>query len=108
MFSGPYKPIAVDGEKPASHGRQRDVSPAFYLASVLGQPALQRGVKRFSRVHELPVTIETIDALKGWSHILGQRVLWTGLELLDELVRERLVEFKEKCMLVAQGGRILP
>jgi hypothetical protein len=32
----------------------------------------------------------------------------TGLELLDELVRERLVEFKEKLVLIAHGWGILP
>jgi hypothetical protein len=30
-------------------------------------------------------------------------VLWTGLELLDELVRERLVKLKEKLVSVAHG-----
>jgi len=103
MFSSPYKPIAVDDEKPTSHGRQRNVSAAFYFASVLGQPALQRSVERFSRIQELPITIEGVDAFKRRSHILRQRVLWTGLELLDELVRERLVKLKEKLVSVAHG-----
>jgi hypothetical protein len=107
VFPSSHKPIAVDDEKATGHLRQFDIPAAGDLSCVFTEPTAQGSIQGFASVNDAPMPIESINAFLWWGYILSERMGGARLELLDELMCERLVELKEELMSVAHGRRIL-
>lgn len=107
VFSGADKPRIINREEAAGDFGYVDVLAAHDGPVVLPEPPSQGVVERLTRVDQLPLVIERVDTPCAGRYIWRQWMLGARLELLNELMIERLVEFEYKVVLVAHCTRYL-